>query len=152
MEQNQLRELQKEEAIKRLNLLIEKGLFDETLKFFRNGETAIYENLGGCPILYGLEMNQGIEQYAIVKKAKEEFEKEYNSLVYMMSLTHTAFGTCYEMYYVSDSPEEWKMDRNELLNGGSYCYVYNCDDIYSSEIGWIGFTINKEFGGVIRTA
>lgn len=152
MEQINLKELQKEEAIKRLNLLIEKGLFDETLNFFKQGETAIYENAGGCPILYGLEMNQPQEQYAIVKKAKEEFEEEYNALVYMMSLTHTPFGNCYEMYYVSDSPEEWKMDRDELLNGGSYCYVYNCDDISSSEIGWIGFSINQAFGGVIRTA
>lgn len=145
-----------QEALRRLQILKEKGMkfHKPVYDCFCRRDTPIFENqgLGFRSVFYSLYGNKGQEPYDEIIKAKEEFEKEYNSLVYLILITHSNFGTLYDMLYVSHNDEEWEFDRDELEQGYAYVNCVNADDPMLSEIGEIGFKYDNVCGGIYRSA
>lgn len=130
------RELQKVEAIERMRML---NLHSNVINEFRNqGKVNLSENGG---FLYWLDDSQ--------KQLVAEFEKKHNTLVYHVIHNNTVFGEMLAFLYVSDSEEEWEMDREDLKNGIALAYVENVSNKCCSEFGSIG--IQPSFGGLIRT-
>lgn len=147
----------REEAIYRMELIERQygKLYGRALQMTKSGkDVPMYENHGGVmkAIQYNLYMNADEEDFAKVIKAKEEFEARHNSLVYLITMSPMWFGICYNMFYVSDTKEEWGYDREDLESGSTYAYVYNMDDDTCSEIGRIGFAYDPLCKGVYRVA
>lgn len=128
---------QKQEALERMKML---NLYPNTIKEFdKEGIVNLSENGG---FLYWLDS----EQQAIV----DDFEREYNALVYHVIHSFTEFGELYALLYVSKDEDEWGYDKDDLKAGYPLAYVKNVDDDHCSEFGSIG--IKPQFGGLVRTA
>ena len=103
-------QLQKEEALKRLEILKQKGLkYSPAIKCFKDGkDIGIFENQRGPmkSVFYWLYGNTGDDDFydQLAKKVKT-FEAEENSIVYLILVSHTVFGTVCSFLYVSDSPD-----------------------------------------------
>jgi len=147
------KEALKQEALKRLEILKQNGMsyYKSVIKTFENNDVPIFENQGFLKsVFYNLYGNKGQEPYDEIIKAKEEFEKEYDGMVYLILISHTNFGTVYDMLYVSKNDEEWEMDIDELKQGYAYVNCVNADFPDFSEIGEIGFAYDKVCGGIYR--
>ncbi len=120
-ESEELRILQKQEAIERLKILErEYKLHKNVLREFKTDETIYYSetiNKFFCGILYWLHNEQ-----KYIDKVKQ-IEEKCNIYVYHCILTHTEFGDCLTMLYVSSDEENWEDERNQLINDG-YVDVY----------------------------
>lgn len=148
--------VKREEAIKRLEILKEKGMtYNPPLKAFKSGEDiGIFSNLGkgAEAVYYALNLNTGDEGfYDDLRNAVNEFEAKHNAVVYLILVTHTIFQTLCDMFYVSDCKEEWERDRKDLREGWSCTYSYNQTEPLFSEIGDIAFSASKSYGGLYRT-
>ena len=149
-------QLQKEEALKRLEILKQKGLaYKPAIKCFKEGEDiGIFENQGGPmkSVFYWLYGNTGDDDFydKLAKKVKT-FEATENSVVYLILVSHTSFGTVCSLFFVSDSTDEWEMEQQDLQEGYAFVYVYNMDDDYCSEFGSIGYAADPICGGIYRT-
>lgn len=130
------RELQKEEAIGRMRML---HLHSNVINEFRNQDRINLSENGG--FLYWLDDSQ--------KQLVAEFEKKHNSIVYHVIRSNTIYGEMLAFLYVSDSEEEWEMDREDLKNGITLAYVENVSNKCCSEFGSIG--IQLSLGGLVRT-
>lgn len=143
----ELRQLQKTEAIKRLELL---KLLPNVITDFKNNDTVYYserQNKIFDGILYWISNNEDYER--LVK----EFEENYDALVYHAQLTRFSYGLCLSMLFVSKYQEEWKMEREAITNPydgviDTYAYVANLNEPDFSEIGRIG--IIRKNGGISR--
>lgn len=133
-----LRELQKQEAITRLKLM---DIYTDAIQQFTECDTVmVSERPYGA--LYELNSKQ--------KQMVKDFEKEHNSLVYVVTHTYTEFGELYELFYVSDTQDEWFLDQQDIKDMRPCVYTVNVDDPYSSEFGCIG--VQPRFGGLIRVS
>ena len=131
------RNIQKQEAIHRMKML---NLHGNVLREFEQENRLNMSEYGG--FLYWLDS----DQQAIV----DEFEAEWNALVYHVIHSYTSIGEMLTLLYVSNYPEEWEYDRLDLAEGYPLAYVKNLDDPFLSEIGSVG--IECRIGGLIRTA
>lgn len=131
------RTIQKQEAIHRMKML---NLHGNVLREFEQENRLNMSEYGG--FLYWLHS----DQQAIV----DEFEAEWDALVYHVIHSYTSIGEMLTLLYVSNYPEEWEYDRLDLAEGYPLAYVKNLDDPYLSEIGSVG--IECRIGGLIRTA
>lgn len=130
------REEQKMEAVKRMKFL---KIFPEAIRLFEEKGTVMVSEGG---ILYEAKEEE--------KKLTSSFEKEYESLVYMIIHNHTEFGELYSLLYVCKQEEEWDMDWRDLAEGYSIAAVFNMNSpIPDLDIGSIG--IKNRVGGLIRT-
>lgn len=130
------REIKKEEAIKRLK---EMEIVSEAIRQFEEDDLVnVSENPYGA--LYWADDAQ--------KKLIEEFEEEYDGLVYLANLCNTEFGKLLSLFYVSDYKEEWEMENEDIKDGYSCVYCINLDCPDFSEFGSIAF--QPIFGGVKR--
>lgn len=133
------REIKKEEAIKRMEVL---DLFKPCIKSFEKyDEVQMSEMTGGLYEFSG--------DFELTNKVKE-FENEYNALVYHVIHTFTEFGELYNFLYVSDYEEEWEMENADIRAGYVFCWVWNKDIEYFSEFG--GIAVRPRFGGLVRVA
>lgn len=133
---NITREEKKIEAIKRLK---EIGIIEDAIDQFIEEDTVmVSENPFG--FLYWLEDDQ--------KKLVNEFEEEYNALVYLANFCKTEFGGLLALFYVSDQEEEWEMDNADIADGYAMTYCINLDCPDFSEFGSIAF--NPINGGIKR--
>ena len=82
------------------------------------------------------------------EKIVEEFEKEYDSLVYMIIRSYTDFGVMDSLLYISDYEEEWAMEREDIEEGCIMSYTVNYTYPEFSEFGSIG--VEKIGGGLVR--
>lgn len=146
MKQENLRALQKQEAIKRLEILQQNyGLHENVLNEFKEDETIYYsENLGGAfaGVLYWLRNR---EEFLNAVKKIEEKSKIF---VYHCILNHTQDGDLLTMLYISAYKDEWKMELEELGTTYINAYVCNLSDSSSSEFG--GIQITGVNGGIVR--
>ena len=126
----------KMEAIKRMEVL---DIYGPTINQFENEGVLSYSE----PPL-GTNYWLDDEQRKIVR----EFEEEHHALVYFALRSYTKIGIMDSFLFVSDYPEEWVLDNNDIKNGYAYAYVYNYDVPEYSEIGMIG--IEPRFGGLVR--
>lgn len=67
-----------------------------------------------------------------------EFEEKHDALVYHVIHDYTNMGEMENYLYVSDYPEEWEMDHEDIKEGQQLCYVVNLDAPDCSEFGTIG--------------
>lgn len=77
-----------------------------------------------------------------------EFEKRNNALVYHAIHSYTGFGELLNLLFVSDDPEEWEMDNDDIEAGYVFSYVINFDEPMFSELGTIA--VKPAAGGLVR--
>lgn len=145
----ELLEKQKQEAIKRLNVLRSKGLMTEVVNAFIEKDLVFYSEktaLGG--ILYWFTEDNGVPKSWI--ESVKKFEDEYKAKVFHITHETTQFGEMLDLFYVSKNEEEWEMDNKDLDDNKAYCYCINLAYSDCSEIGQIAFKCLG--GGVVRTA
>lgn len=135
------KEIKKQEAIKRMQAL---GLFKPCIKAFaKYDEVQLSEPTGG---LY--EFSDDEELNAKVK----EFEAEHEALVYHVIHTPVRidgiFMDMYNFLYISEYPEEYEMDMDDIKDGYVMAYVWNKSDDWLSEFGSIA--VQERFGGLVR--
>ncbi len=147
-------EVKREEAIKRLEILKSKGLkYLPAIKCFKEGkDIGLFENQGFMKsVYYQVKLNTGDKGFYDKLYFKiQEFEKEYNGLVYLVLVSHCSSGTLCDFFYVGDNKTQWEDDRNDLLDGYTCAYSYNMDNDLFSEIGEIGFKADPLCGGIYR--
>ena len=147
-------EVKREEAIKRLEILKSRGLkYLPAIKCFKDGkDIGLFENQGFMKsVYYQVKLNTGDKGFYDKLYSKiQEFEKLYNSLVYLILISHSSFGTLCDFFYVSDYEKEWEDDRNDLLDDYAFVYSYNMDDDSSTGIGQIAFKADPICGGIYR--
>lgn len=134
------KEVQKQEAIKRMRIL---KLMPQIIKEFEKKDVVYYserQNKFFSATLYWLTNHQ--EYVEAVKK----FEQETNSLVYHAQLTHTNIGDMLSLLYVSKYEEEWEREKEDLRRGETIAMVINGE---IEDMGYIG--LKPSMGGVTRT-
>lgn len=143
----ELKILQKKEAIERLKILQkEYKVHSNVLREFKEDEKIYYSetvNKFFAGVLYWLDNKQEFVN------AVKEIEKRRNIFVYHCILNNTEFGEILTMLYISSDKEMWDYERKQLENDGyvdSYVCNLSCNNY--SEFGMIG--INGINGGLVR--
>lgn len=128
------REEKKIEALARMK---KWGIFPPTRKQFEKDDL-ISESLPPVGACFWI----GREQLERVR----EFERQHNALVYFVIHSYTNIGELENYLYVSDYPEEWEQDREDISHGQQLCYVVNHDAPDCSEFGSIGIELTPAAG------
>lgn len=131
---NVTREEKKFEALARMKLW---GIYAPIRTQFEK-EDLVSESappLGAC---YWLDEAQ--------RKRVAEFEEKNNALVYHVIHSYTSLGEMESYLYVSDYPEEWERDREDIKDGQQLVYVFNHDMPDCSEFGSIGVALTPAAG------
>lgn len=143
-----LKELQKTEALNRLRILQMKyELMETVITEFEKENVLYYSEYVNkhCPAILYWVSNE--ERYVNIIK---EIEEQQNILVYHAILTPTIDGTYLALLYVSQYQEEWQVDRNDLNEGIPLAYCINLADPQMAEFG--GIQIAGAMGGIVRLA
>ena len=143
-----LKELQKTEALNRLRILQMKyELMETVITEFEKENVLYYSEYVNkhCPAILYWVANE--ERYVNIIK---EIEEQQNILVYHAILTPTIDGTHLTLLYVSQYQEEWQGDRNDLNEGIPLAYCINLADEQMAEFG--GIQIAGSMGGIVRLA
>ena len=136
---NVSREEKKAEAVKRLKKM---GVFKATIQQFEKEDlVSVSEPPVGA--FYWLNAEE--------KKMVQEFEENHDALVYVVIRSFTNIGKMDSLLFVSDYPEEWNMDMEDLEGNLALAYVVNYDFPDCSEMGTIGWKLTIA-GGLDRTA
>lgn len=116
----------KQEAIERMKIW---GIFPETIRQFERSDYISKSEppLGACFWLDETQLGR-----------VKAFEEKHKAVVYHMIHSYTNFGEMESHLYVSEDPEEWDIDKDDIKHGRQLAYVYNCDMPDCSEIGYIG--------------
>ncbi len=132
------------EAIKRMRKL---RLFDQVIDEFEESGTIEYSeptriNAYRFGALYWVSNEpEWLEMISA-------FEENENAIVYHAVHSYTDFGEMLSLLYVSDYPEEWEYENENIDDGIVMTYTINFDDPISSEFGCIG--IESASGGLLR--
>lgn len=119
-------EAKKAEAIERMKAL---SIFPQTIRQFeREGLVSI-----SMPPVGAFFWAEGEDLKRI-----RQFEAEYNALVYVAVRSYTNIGTMDSLLFVSDYPEDWVVDRDDMAHNQQVAYVYNHDAPECSEMGAVG--------------
>lgn len=136
---NVSREEKKAEAVRRLKKI---GVYQETIRQFEEKNlVSVSEPPFGA--FYWLNDEE--------KKMVREFEEKHDALVYVVIRSFTNIGKMDSLLFVSDYPEEWDMDMQDLRCNLVLAYVINHDAPDCSEFGSIGWKLTIA-GGLTRTA
>lgn len=128
------REEKKVEALARMKLW---GIYAPIRKQFEK-EDLVSESappLGACYWLNEAQLEQ-----------VREFEAQHNALVYHVIHSFTSIGEMESYLYVSDYPEEWEQDREDIKDRQQLVYVFNKDMPDCSEFGSIGIALTGAAG------
>ena len=132
MDLEELRKLQKEEAVKRLKILQQMyNVHPNILNEFNKNDKIYYSeriNRVFNGVLYWLDNKP--EFVDAVKKIKDK----YNIFVYHCILSHTEFGDWLDLLYVSDNLDNWENEKSKLMIGLPRVYTYDFSQ-YGSEFG-----------------
>ena len=126
---DEFKQLQKKEALKRLEILKSNyDLPEYVVKDFADNDIKYYSE----HVIYKDEWKiKKISQDDYFENAVKEFEKNNNTLVYYaIFATSGANGVELDMLYVSDEKWDWDKDKEELINGEPLEYTKNFDDDY----------------------
>lgn len=115
------------EAIKRMKMI---GLPEEAIIALKD-EGYVTVCFTGLDCMYKLDLSE--------TKEVPELESKYNCLVYLAIYVETGLGKMVSYFYVSDYPEEWPDDYNDLKDGYAMTYTYNDTYPICSEFGSIAF-------------
>lgn len=148
-------EQRREEALKRLNFLKQNGMtYAAPIRAFRDkGDIGIFENQGGFAkaVYYEMRLNSGDgDRYDEMCKAVEEYEAEENATVYLILVNHTPYGEVWSFLHVSDYPDSWEDDMNDLKDGYVCVRAHNRENPLFSDTGDVGFAYSPAYGGIYR--
>lgn len=129
-------EAQKKECLSRMKML---KIHPNAIKEFR--QTGLINASEGGFLYWADE-----DEMAYVR----EFEKKHNAMVYHIVRCCVMDCPCICLFYVSNSPDEWEMDRADISNNTPFVYVQNEAEQAFSEFGSIGIVCR--FGGIIRVS
>ena len=139
-----IRTLQKKEAIERLKILHKKyELLENVITEFEKEDTLYYseyKNKVFSAVLYWVSNREDLTE--LVKKVEEE----KGILVYHAILTPTIFGTFFSMLYVSKNKKEWENEKTDLKDSLPLAYCTNLSDSKMAEFG--GIQIAGAMGGI----
>lgn len=133
----ELHENQKTEAVRRMKML---DLLPQTIQEFEKENKLNLSEFNG--ILYWLNEEE--------KKLVADWEKETGCMVFHVIKDHFVFGLCYTFMYVSQNPDEWETEAEEMKEGSFLAYVLNKDCPDFSEYGYV--EVKPNMGGLQRTA
>ena len=145
-------EEKKAEVLERLEILKNKGIkYGAAIRCIKEGnDIAIFENQGFCKsVFYKLYLNAGDEFYDTLIAVKEDLEKD-GKLVYLILVSHTAYGTLCDFFFVDDYKTDWKREKKDLKDGYAYVYSYNLECDYNSDFGSIFYGADPLGGGIYR--
>ena len=126
------------EAVSRLKMM---GVSRETIEtLIKDG--SVYVSVEPNGTLHDLTDQQ--------KEILRQWEKRRNALVYMVVQSETAWGVLDAYIYVTDDPEMWECEKDDLKDGAALAYVYNHTNPKLSEVGYIGWR-KSHSGGILRT-
>lgn len=135
-----------EEATKRLETLQNMGLWDEVVRIWKeNGEACVSTSVAG---MGEAGINFAFSEKPELKEIKDNFEKEFDCVVYYGILSETFFGRCLSLFYVSNTKSNWSSEKSETKKGYASVYVWNMD-LKFGEFGSIQFDVIQ--GGLFRT-
>lgn len=139
-----IKTLQKKEAIERLKILHEKyELLENVITEFEKEDTLYYseyKNKVFPAVLYWVSNREDLTE--LVKNVEEE----KGILVYHAILTPTIYGTYFSLLYVSQNQEEWEEEKMYLKESITSAYSINLSDIEMAEFGDI--QIAGAMGGI----
>ena len=125
----------KEEAIWRMKHL---HLAEDVIRDFEKEERELNLSLYGE--IFGLS--------AMQKEKVRNFEETTGTLAYHLILDTLEFGDLLTFLYVSNRPDEWGMEREDLAALRPIAYVYNVESPNCSEFGTVEIRPNK--GALVR--
>ena len=119
------REEKKEEAIRRMKKL---RIWSQAISEFKKHDVILVTE---PPVgaVYTLEPE--------LQEEVKKFEEEHNAVVYIVVRAFTNFGKMDSMLFVSDYPEEWELDNEDIGDGIVLTYTVNWDNPDCSEMGSI---------------
>ena len=138
----------KEEAINRINTLIEKyKLNPNVLKYFKE-DKVYYSYLTAGGFMGSIDTISYDKDY---EKAVKDFEAKHSDcIVYHAIESITAHGKLLSLLYVSGNKEDWESERLESDNN-IMSYVFNLDNPDLSEFGYIAIDGFMKSGALVRT-
>ena len=134
---NVSREEKKAEAIRRM---MKMNIWRQAVSAFKEYDT-IFTTEPPIGAVYTLDKK--------LQKEVENFEKEHDALVYIVVRAYTNFGMMDSLLFVSDYPEEWEMDNEDLEDRIAMTYTINWDMPECSEMGSIS-VLPTPAGGLVR--
>lgn len=130
-----MREKQKAEAVKRLELM---GIREDVRRKFEDDGTVMFCNN---------------EQYHPVDEEMAEeirkFEREHDATVFLAVRMFTMIADLDALLFVGQYEEEWESQQNDLKDGYAMSYSINRDLPDYSEMGDIFFRVTKD-GAIVR--
>lgn len=135
----------REEAIKRLDCLIEGGLWDEAKNYFERGLPCYSKPVDVLGTLTGVMYT--FAETPGLKKIVDELETKHGFKVYYGIYNETIYGRMLSLLFVDENKKDWKNEMKKLKRGKPYAYVYNIDKGFG-EIGVIGIKVAG--GGLVR--
>lgn len=132
---NPMREKQKAEAVKRLELM---GVREDVRRKFEEDGTVMFCNN---------------EQYRPVDEEMAEeirkFEREHDATVFLAVRMFTPIADLDALLFVGKYEEEWESQQNDLKDGYALSYTINRDYPDCSEMGDIVFRVTRN-GAIVR--
>ena len=111
-------EEKKQEAILRLEMWKKQGLMPVVLQKFKKKKPDLYYsdrcqigNYAFGSLYYFNELGGAQGKWCTLLK---EFEEQYDALVYHVIHDYVCGEECLFFLYVSNQPQEWEMDREEI--------------------------------------
>ena len=146
---NTTKEMRKEEASRRLNVLRRLGLMGCVTRKFNKKQSELYysERMHGLGILYFFNDMGGAKQEWI--NLVNDFEQEHNATVYHITHERINGDETLTLFYVGNNSEEWEYDISDMQENTALAYVINLSDRQCSEFGYVGFNVSG--GGLVRT-
>ena len=136
-----------EECVARLQILMEQGLYDPKtcIQDFKKGMLYVSEEnlVLGMPVgvVFSLEEKP---QYA---KVVAQIPLSLEITPYFIMMQKTSHGLIASVLYVSNDPDEWEEEREDLENNRPYAFVCDMQNEFF-EVGTIFFEMAQ--GGPVR--
>ena len=130
-----MREKQKAEAVKRLELM---GIREDVRKKFVENDTVMFCN------------NEEFQPVSNEMSAEiHKFEREHDATVFLAVRMFTLIADLDALLFVGKYEEEWESQQNDLKDGYAMSFCINRDYPDCSEMGDIAFRITKD-GAIVR--
>ena len=140
---NDFKEKQKQEALQRMEALIEKLNLNPNLQKYLLEDKLYYSYLTAAGLMGSIDTISYDEEN---ERLCREFEEKHGTYVYHAIESETIYGKMLAMLYVSKNEQEWEYER--LINDYITSYVYN----FSDEEGTFGdIFLASVDGALVRT-
>ena len=140
---NGFKEKQKQEALQRMEVLIEKLNLNPNLQKYLSEDKLYYSYLTAAGLMGSIDTISYDEEN---ERLCKEFEERYGAYVYHAIESETIYGKMLAMLYVSKNELEWECEK--LINDYITSYVYN----FSDEEGTFGdIFLASVDGALVRT-